>query len=228
MILKILLTCFCLSVYTFPSALNEESIKGSWKDDRGVFIFADNYFSYTAYDSTSFGNTFGGSWKTEGNQIIFAVEFDTYNPERVGGAHKKSFEMNGEKLMLEGSAFNRTDDGKQGALAGAWLFATRVVDGKPGERRGGEQPRKTMKILSGTRFQWIAYNTETKEFFGTGGGTYTTINGKYTEKIEFFSRDQTRVGASLEFDYELQGDDWHHQGLNSSGEPMYEIWARRQ
>ena len=43
-----------------------------------------------------------------------------------------------------------------------------------------------MKILTGSRFQWIAYNTETKQFFGTGGGSYTAKNGVYTENIEFF------------------------------------------
>ena len=72
-----------------------------------------------------------------------------------------------------------------------------------------------MKILSGTRFQWIAYNVDTKEFFGTGGGTYTTVDGKYTENIEFFSRDATRVGASLTFDYSLPDGEWRHQGSSS-------------
>lgn len=57
--------------------------------------------------------------------------------------------------------------------------------------------RKTIKILSGTRFQWAAINSETGEFFGTGGGNYTFKDGKYTENIEYFSRDASRVGASL-------------------------------
>ena len=85
-----------------------------------------------------------------------------------------------------------------------------------------------MKILSGTRFQWIAYNTETKEFLGTGGGTYTTEDGKYTENIEFFSRDATRVGTSLAFTFEIKDSNWHHSGLSSKGEPIYEIWSLRK
>ena len=93
------------------------------------------------------------------------------------------------------------------------------------ERKPG--PRKTMKILSGTKFQWIAYNTETGDFSGTGGGTYTTEGGKYTENIDFFSRDNTRVGASLKFDYELKEKKWHHRGLSSEGSPIYEIWSLR-
>src|SRR5690606_36719009 len=86
--------------------------------------------------------------------------------------------------------------------------------------------RKTLKVLTGTRFQWAAINAETKEFFGTGGGTYTFSNGKYTENIEYFSRDSSRVGASLAFDGKIEGDLWHHSGLSSAGAPIYEIWKR--
>jgi len=77
------------------------------------------------------------------------------------------------------------------------------------------------------RFQWIAYHTETFKFSGTGGGSYTSKDGIYTENIEFFSRDNARVGASLKFGYEINGNDWHHTGKNSKGEPMYEIWQKR-
>lgn len=88
--------------------------------------------------------------------------------------------------------------------------------------------RKTMKIPSGTCFQWIAFNSETCEFFGTGGGSYTTRNGNYTEQIDFFSRDNSRVGARLEFDYELKDGKWHHSGKSSKEDPIYEIWSTRK
>lgn len=103
----------------------------------------------------------------------------------------------------------------------------RKVDGKT-ESRDTNMPRKTMKILSGTRFQWIAYNTETKQFMGTGGGTYTTENGEYTENIEFFSRDDSRVGNSLKFNYTLTDGNWNHQGVSSKGDPLNEIWTVRE
>ncbi len=103
-----------------------------------------------------------------------------------------------------------------------------------GRKRNGEiqlrdtsKPRKTMKIMSGTRFQWIAYNTETKQFMGTGGGTYTSVKGEYTEHIEFFSRDDSRVGASLKFNYSVVDRKWYHSGLSSKGDSIYEIWSIR-
>jgi hypothetical protein len=85
--------------------------------------------------------------------------------------------------------------------------------------------RRTVKILGGGRFQWIAFNSASKEFSGTGGGTYTAEDGKYIENIEFFSRDSRRVGASLEFDYEVKDGEWHHKGESSKGDPIYEIWS---
>ncbi|MEM8527706.1 MAG: hypothetical protein AAGG68_23895, partial [Bacteroidota bacterium] len=68
----------------------------------------------------------------------------------------------------------------------------------------------------------------TKQFLGTGGGTYTAKDGKYVEHITFFSRDDSRVGASLAFDYEVIDGNWHHRGLSSKGKPIYEIWGVRE
>ena len=67
-----------------------------------------------------------------------------------------------------------------------------------------------------------------KEFKGTGGGSYTTIDGKYSEKIEFFSRDNSRVGMSLEFDYNIDKGNWIHKGKTSKGNPLHEIWVKRE
>ena len=71
-------------------------------------------------------------------------------------------------------------------------------------------------------------DTEKKKFKGTGGGTYTTLDGKYSEKIEFFSRDISRVGMSLEFNFGIENGDWIHQGKTSKGAPLHEIWTKRK
>lgn len=109
-------------------------------------------------------------------------------------------------------------------MAGVW----RITGRKQGDEMA-QMPlrdRRTLKILSGTRFQWVAINIKTGEFSGTGGGRYTFENGKYTEHIEFFSRDNTRVGASLTFDGKVENGQWHHSGLSSAGSPIYEIWSK--
>jgi hypothetical protein len=68
---------------------------------------------------------------------------------------------------------------------------------------------------------------EPPSFFGTGGGQYNFKDGTYTEHIEFFSRDATRVGASLSFKAEINKGEWHHSGLSSKGEKIHEVWSRK-
>lgn len=194
-----------------------------------VIFSANGYQVATTYGTDgSFIETNGGAWRLDGNNITEVIEFDTQTPDRVGTEVTFEIDLDGNSLTVkDGPTWTRIDDGAPGELAGAWLFHGRKMDDGTLALREMSGPRKTMKILSGTRFQWIAYNTETKEFFGTGGGTYTTIEGKYTENIEFFSRDISRVGASLQFDFSLQDGLWHHSGLNSRGEPLYEVWKQR-
>ena len=111
-------------------------------------------------------------------------------------------------------------------LQGKWLMSGRVR-GKTERRRDTNQPRKTMKILVDGYFQWIAFNTNTFSFMGTGGGSYTAENGIYKENIDYFSRDNKKVGISLSFSYLINGQDWHHKGFSSKGDPLHEIWAFR-
>jgi len=48
-------------------------------------------------------------------------------------------------------------------------------------------------ILIDGFFQWIAFNTETFKFSGSGGGEYKTLDGKYIEIIQYLSRDDSWV-----------------------------------
>ncbi|MCG8310899.1 MAG: membrane or secreted protein [Cytophagales bacterium] len=214
------------SVVIEPS--NSSKIQGAWQSGEGVAIFSGDYFSYAAFSAEEFGFTYGGSFVTDGDKVMLSFEFHTSKPELVGTTSDAALAVKKNAMHFMNSEFKKIDDGSPGKLAGAWLFSNRIRNGTPGTPRAPENPRKTMKILSGKRFQWIAYNVETGEFMGTGGGTYTTAEGKYIENIDFFSRDHSRVGASLEFDFELQDGDWHHKGLSSKGDPIYEIWRLRE
>ncbi|MCK0132592.1 membrane or secreted protein [Flavobacteriaceae bacterium F08102] len=232
--IKLLLLSSLLSI-----GLNGQSLIGAWERQdtneqgeklKSVLLFADGYQVLTTYNATTgkFIQTNGGTWSLEGDMMTKKIEFDSENSNDVG--EKSSFKVviTEHSLTIAGTdmVFTRLDDGTPGSLQGAWLMSGRVRDGVR-QSRDTSGPRKTMKILSGTRFQWIAYNTQTKQFMGTGGGTYTTDNETYTENIEFFSKDDTRVGAHLSFNYQLKEGDWHHSGLSSKGDPIYEIWSVR-
>ena len=205
-------------------------------DDEGnpivaIAILADNFYSDSWYDlaNKKFIRTKGGSYSFDGKMLTETIEFDTRDSTAVGTTNRQEISIDGDVVTFisSGNQWTKIDDGSPGDLAGAWLISGRMRDGEIQERNT-DRPRKTMKILSGTRFQWIAYNTETKEFMGTGGGTYTSENGKYVENIGFFSRDDSRVGASLSFDFKLEDGKWHHSGKSSKGSPIYEIWSPRK
>ena len=219
---------------------NSQSVIGAWERDhvsengdklKSVVIFADGYQSISIFKSESgeFVYSNGGTWSLNGDIMTEKVEFDTGNPERVGS--EVSFKVIVDERTLtvpeNNRKWDRIDDGNPGELQGAWLMGGRVRDGNK-QMRETSGPRKTMKILSGKRFQWIAYNTESKRFMGTGGGTYSTIDGIYTENIEFFSRDNSKAGLSLQFSYSIENNEWNHSGYSSKGDPMHEIWIRRE
>lgn len=229
-----LFVLFCSTAFHSNPIVKDE-ILGAWESGtdemRITCTYAGEYFSIATYNHTGkeFISTSGGHFKFEGGKLIETIEYDTKTPDNVGKQFTSKVSFKKESMTIEGdqkSSWTRVDDGTPGKLSGAWLITGRVRDGEV--RRSTPGVRKTMKILSGTRFQWIAYNTETKEFLGTGGGNYTTEDGKYTEHIEFFSRDNTRVGASLSFDFALVDGEWNHKGLSSKGDPIEEIWSRRE
>jgi len=216
-------------------------LRGAWQGTAGdlqpgleaTAICSEKFFSVALYnvENKTFATTYGGTYRLDGDEVVVALEFHSTNPELIGTEMGLTITFSDGGFTTvdqEGSRseWKRLDDGTPGKLAGAWLITGRYRDGKLSKMTPGA--RRTMKILSGTRFQWIAYNVETKEFSGTGGGTYTTEDGKYTENIEFFSRDNSRVGASLKFDFSLEDGRWRHKGLSSRGEPIDEVWTKRE
>ena len=222
------------SAFQFPK--KENMIKGAYQYKQGsvehVAIFADGYFTHTIYDrqNRQFLRTRGGTFSYKDEVLEVNYEFDTKDAEQIGrsvkykaDADEKELEtdLNGEK-----HEWIRLDEGEKN-LAGLWTITARQQNGQlnPIHQRG---TRKTIKILSSTRFQWAAIDPGTKQFSGTGGGTYSFENGKYTEHIEFFSRDSSRVGQSLSFEGKLENGNWHHSGLSSKGDPIYEVWSRKK
>lgn len=225
----LLFSAVALSSFIMHETKQQPSLNGAWKLQNSsqdiVWIFIDGYSVQTTYDKAGkrFVSTWGGPYSINNGKLGVSVEFNTANSSNIGQTESISFTMRDGRLGTNLGGWTRLDDGS-GALAGNWRITGRMQDGKLVESRPG--PRKTLKLLSGTRFQWVAINAEEKGFYGTGGGTYTFSNGKYTENIEFFSRDSTRVGASLTFDGKVENDAWHHSGLNSRGEPLHEVWTR--
>ena len=223
-------------------AIFAQNLEGAWKmthqngkammDTEYIKIYQDGYFAFGAKETATnkYVSAGGGQYSLKGNLYQEILDFFTINPEMVGQKSDFSIDMVDGKMVIstemEGNAlveiWEKISDSKDD-LTNNWVITGRKRDNEISRSTPGA--RRTIKILSGGRFQWVAFNSETKEFMGTGGGTYTAENGNYIEKIEFFSRDDSRVGASLEFKYEVIDGEWHHSGLSSTGNPIYEIWS---
>jgi len=236
--MKLAFSLVCCSFFLTASSINAQIPPGVYLTDvenvRHEVKIGDDYFIYSAYKTSppEFIRTLGGFAQVEntaiGQRLIVLLEFNS-EYER-DSTRQLSIPISLANQTLHLDWFDKLKlkplENKAQDLDGAWLFATRGPD-EGQERRGEANTRKTLKYLQDGRFQWVAYDTDGFQFSGTGGGSYTSKNGKYTENIDYFSRDNSRVGASLGFNYELKGDDWHHTGNNSKGEPLYEIWSRR-
>lgn len=204
----------------------EEPLAGAWESTSGqvktVILIEDQYISITDYTPTAFVNARGGVVHLKGNLLEIRQEFNTAKKELITEKLPVSIQEN--TMTIGGVTFQRIDDG-QAPLAGTWHITGRVQDGAMHQiHQTGT--RKTLKMLTGTRFQWFAIDPDGNKFLGSGGGNYTFTNGTYTENIEFFSRDSTRVGAALSFDGKVEDGKWHHSGLSSKGQPINEVWER--
>jgi hypothetical protein len=230
--LFILLVSVCLS-FNNARSYNATLLNGAWQlqgsSDQEVAIFSDGYFMITSYNKANkeLNMTYGGTYELQNNQLTITQEFNNMQKEAVGQSATIPLNIQGNTITVDNDGntqtWKRLDNGT-GPLAGVWRSGGRLQDGKV--TFSPLAARKTFKMLTGGRFQWTAMNTETKEMVATGGGTYTFVNGKYTENIEFFSRDSSRVGATLVFDDKVENDNWFHTGLNSRGEKLSEIWGK--
>jgi len=235
-ILSLLIFC---ATSLIIEAHQTDALSGAWQTQQGdviqTAVFVDGYLSHSTYDlkNKKFISTRGGTYTSDGKTLTVIWQYDTDKaasnvPIDTWVGQSSTFDVTpGNTLSTNLSGMETTwqrIDSNEGPMAGIW----RITGRKQGDEMG-QMPlrdRRTLKILSGTRFQWVAINIKTGEFSGTGGGTYTFENGKYTEHIEFFSRDNDRVGASLSFDGKIENGSWHHSGLSSTGNPIYEIWDR--
>lgn len=238
-------------ILLFPLTLNVSNetnhafsaLEGAWEVElqngeslghRGVLLIEEPYAFYTEFDveSKEFVGSQGGQVEIMGNKIFFKIEFNTWNSDQIGSTYEITADLKANKGTFDFTVddqaitmvMTRIDQG-QSDLAGSWRITDRMRNGEMIAMR--QSARKTIKMITGSRFQWAAFNPETKQFSGTGGGTMKLENGKYSEHIEFFSRNPDRVGADLSFNYKVNGDKWDHSGKSSTGNPIREIWTKQ-
>jgi hypothetical protein len=220
----------CLPMFILAQVANgvylHESVDADDNLHQEKFMIQDGYAVLTQYSSqpAGFTSTKGGTVTTKHGIMEIALDFSTTYAQDGANVAAVPFEFVGDTLVLGGNKKFVKQAAKAQALDGRWLMGGRVTD-QGEKRRDITQARKTLKFLVDGHFQWVAFTQGTFEFFGSGGGQFTSVDGAYTEKIEFFSRDNSRVGMGLEFHFDRKENDWYHKGYSSKGKPMHEIWT---
>jgi len=242
--MKTILALFLsITFFTIKATTETATITGVWQtqDASGnalTMICSDKYLMFAVYNLPqkkyvkSGGGTYQISVVSSKNVLSYKRDFNTEDSTVVGLTVANFYTVDKKELSFsEGPLagnWKRIDESKfPKVMNGTWRIKAREgVDSKMQTILKGS--RKTLKILSGSHFQWAAFDTDTHQFFGTGGGTYTVKDGKYTENIKFFSRDNKKVGASLTFDCILNGKDWTHTGQSSTGTRVHEVWEKEE
>ncbi len=213
--------CFSLLLIFSTNLFSQVYSYSSEKEGKRIshrILLDENYLIETQFyqNSNEFILTRGGFYISNDNIFDVSFEFNSnYQNDQL-----KSM------IFIKSNFWNNISKSKK-TLDGKWLMGGRVTE--DGERRRDiNRPRKTMKLLLDGYFQWIAFNVETFKFSGSGGGSYEAEKGKYIEEIDYFSRDNLKVGIKLEFNFIEKGDDWYHKGFTSKGNPMHEIWIKRK
>jgi hypothetical protein len=208
-----------------------QTLKGAWlaqTDSVSTLILAtENYLSISSYDLTNkkFIETWGGKYTLGVSEEIFIdIDFHSNNVNIISSSQSYNFKIKKKNLVFLDLKFEKIEQKKENQLTGLW----RITERANSEGKITEMPqtsRKTYKIMAGGYFQWFAIDTKSREFFGTGGGAYTLLNDSYTETIQFFSRDNNRVGAVLSFKAKIENGKWQHSGKSSKGDSIKEIWS---
>jgi hypothetical protein len=230
---KLFVTVLLLSLFSCTLSAQTTSVLGAWQltngNDTHYLFFQDGFCFHTVKQGNAFGMSQGGNFELSNGKLNINILYNSSDSTKVGSQMNLPYSLPNGQLSLQTEQgevkFNKIDDGKS-PLAGVWKITGRMdADGKLADiHQTGT--RQTYKLLTGTKFQWVAIDPGKKQFSGTGGGSYTFKDGKYIENIEFFSRDNSRVGAALSFDGKLENGKWHHSGLSSKGDKIYEVWGK--
>ena len=243
-----------LNPYPATPTLEEKSkdspIRGAWalveKDNisseelsiQMVKILSNGHFMFAFFNAETqqFFSAGGGTYTYEDGKYTEKIDFHTIDPNLAGREITFDARLEDGKWyhtgLINGGQLNevyaRLDDGSGTDLVGTWLQEYDVAPN--GKRSRLKKHHRKLKILSGTRFQWVEYNGKKRKFVACGGGTYSYEKETYTENIEFFSLDSTVVGSEVAFTCLQDGNEWIHRERTARGDGVQlnvdEIWSR--
>ncbi|MCC5919605.1 MAG: hypothetical protein LAT68_05125 [Cyclobacteriaceae bacterium] len=241
--MPLIFSVFCITIalfFTQEGKAKESGLEGAWElierdgepvDYKMIRMYSKGYFTFAAFrEDDEFIKAGGGTYQLKRRNYIENYEIHSENHRTTGQSYQYSLERNADvmTLTLKSSGDRvvekwRKIDGAAHEMAQCYRIHKRVTEDN--EWFTVEYaPRKTLKILTDSRYQILALNSKTGEFWGSSGGTWGRKDDRYTENIEFFSKRENEVGRSLSFDIKWTPKEWHHKGTATDGDDLEEIW----
>lgn len=236
----ILTACFS---FVFMVSMQAQHLNGAWRlvEEDGnpvatetIKLYSNSYYTYASYDNNTgrFIEAGGGTYFYEVFSYTENVEIDSNEPKHSGTKRSYKVILEEGTLTLTNLRTGKTrvwekfDEATDYEMVTCWRIHEKRDEGDEYWRRIEYAPRKTVKMLTNNRYQVLALNSETGQFVGTSGGTWSKDTKSYTENIEFFSKNQDNVGRNLKFNRKMTDGLWHHTGTQSDGLLMMEKWMR--
>jgi hypothetical protein len=199
-----------------------------------IKLFSNSYFTSASYKKSTgeFLEAKGGTYSLNGLSYKEHLEIDSTTPEHSGISREYYAELKNGRLWITNlktgvkEQWEKFDEADDYQMAFCWRIHKKKDEGDSEWRTIKYAPRKTLKMITNSRYQVLALNSETGQFVGSSGGTWSGDGDSYIEHIEFFSKDQRNVGRSLEFQRSFEDGLWLHTGKTSKDELMMEKWQR--
>ena len=109
-------------------------------------------------------------------------------------------------------------------IEGVWELVAGEYKNEHGEMVAYDQiGLKSLKIISGSYFSFTSM--QGSQFWASGSGTYSFIDGRYVEELKFNSFGE-KPGALFSFSAELDGDYWRNARWDDGERVEFEVWKR--
>lgn len=227
-----------LSFFGFSQTLN-----GAWRltevnnepvEHEVIKLYSNSYFTSAAYHKSSgeFIEAKGGTYSLDHLSYKEHLEIDSTEPEHSGTTVNHVAELNNGSLTIINlhtgvkEQWAKFDDADNYQMTTCWRIHKKLDEGDTDWRTIEYAPRKTLKMVTNSRYQVLALNSKTGQFVGSSGGNWSSNENTYTENVEFFSKDQSNAGRSLKFDRKFENGLWLHSGKDTKGKLMKEKWVR--
>ncbi len=222
---------------------NAQILNGAWRlvekngkpvEYEAIKLYSNSYFTYAAYekDSGQFMEAKGGTYTLNNFSYKEHLDIDSNEPKHSGTTREYLNVLDNKQLTLtnlitgDKEKWVKFDEADNYEMAFCWRIHKKKDEGDAEWRTIEYRPRKTLKMITNSRYQVLALNSETGQFVGSSGGSWSGSSKDYIENVEFFSKDQSNVGKSLEFKRTFDKGLWLHTGKTTKGEDMMEKWHR--